>query len=1476
MKKYRKTDIAIVGMSCKFHETTNARQFWKSLKEGKELLKFYSDEELLTMGLKPEVLENDNFIKMDAEMYQSDTFDYSFFGYTREEANLMDPQIRVLHEQVWSALEDASCNPFKFDKKIGLYLSAADNFNWVAHALMNQNEVVNPFFSSQISNRSFVSTLISYSLDLKGPSLHLSTACSSSLTAVHLACRAIITRECSMAVAGGINLDTNDTKGYFYKEGMISSKDGHCRAFDKNSSGTVGGNGGGVIVLKRLEEAVKDKDHIYAVIKSSATNNDGRQKVGYTAPSVSGQSDCIKLAHRLADVPYNSISYIETHGTGTKLGDPIEIQALNKAFNNDVDHKCAIGSVKTNIGHLDAAAGIAGLIKTGLALKNKMIPPSLHFQDPNPEIQFGKGPFYVNSELTDWKKTEDSPRRAGVSSFGIGGTNAHVIVEEAPEFEGKPSTRPYQLIPFSAKTKTSLEGYRHQLWAFIQEEDYDFSDLSYTLTKKNVFKHRDFIVAKNGIEAERKLQKDSTGAVDGFNAKHVVFMFPGQGSQYFGMAKELYNQEPYYKSLIDKGLNWLKEHVDLDYSEVLGYHHENTDLEQINDTSYLQPILFLIEYSFARLLMKFGVRPTSMIGHSLGEYVAACIAEVFSFEDALYMLAKRGQLMGNVEKGSMLAIGVDVDQVAPYIVEGISIAAINTDTSCVVSGNDHVITQFKELMDSKEIPSSILKTSHAFHSKMMDPILESYISLLEGVEFSAPKSPFVSNVTGKEITNEEATSPTYWAEHLRGTVEFSKGINELLKNKQSVFLEIGPGKTLSSFCRQNSLNNDDIKIIQCIAHAKENLDDNFMLVETLGKLWSYGVDIDWEAYFYSEERNKISVPTYCFDKNALDFKVRPFENIHENAWKNNETSILESLYFSNWKKSFISKNTGESTAQTYLVFSRENSLVKNLKTELIQRENQVVEVFMGFENTILSDTQYQLDINDSDNFERLFDWLREKEIEIDQIIYNWDSVFKGQKSLISSSLTLKNLCAKIIDHDSDTVKKITFLNDFNQNVFGNENVSFVGETNKVLLSVLAQENPNIFSFSIDVDLNGNSPEMISNVMEELEFNNSDFNVAYRNGKRWVNFFDRFTLENKKSESVLSDGKVYLITGGLGFLGEIIARHMITTYNVKVVLLGRSEMPSDEEWKYILDEETNDSRYVKAKRLKGLRSLSEDVYYYQTNISNIEELGDAIVEIEKKHGNINGIVHAAGNIDKNTFKSLENLKKEHFKQQFDPKVEGTRNLYALFKERDLDFVWAVSSLSSALGGMTFGAYASANKYMDLFFADIDLEGWTSINLDGLGDQGINEKELLLLLEKTIGKNVQNPLIVSLREPNLSLIKSYESIEESEEVVAHYVERPEISMNYVPPNSRTEKELCELFKSFFGYENIGINDNFFELGGDSLKAMGLIKKIHKQFEVEINLTDFFIKPTIADIANEIDLAAALRSIQNQNKGKNVIKI
>ena len=874
------SEIAIIGIAGRFPGAKNIDEFWQNLQSGIESVSIFTDEELLASGVDAATLNNPKFVKARAVLEDVELFDASFFGFNPREADITDPQHRLFLECANIALEDAGYDSENYQGSIGVYAGASFS-RYLLNVYLNE-DIIKSIDNHQLAiagDKDYLTTRVSYKLNLQGPSFTVQTACSTSLVAVHLATQSLLNGECDMALAGGVSISSSRKTGYLYKEGGIGSPDGHCRAFDAQAQGTVGGEGVGIVVLKRLEDALVDGDTIHALIKGSAINNDGSFKVSYTAPRIDGQAKVIQTAQVVAEVEPETITYIEAHGTGTSLGDPIEIAALTQAFRASTENKgfCAIGSVKTNIGHLDAAAGITGLIKTVLALKHQQIPPSLHFQEPNPQIDFANSPFYVNTKLAKWT-TNGIPRRAGVSSFGIGGTNAHVILEEAPTLEeqrgreAEGQGRKYHLLVLSAKTESALEIATANLANHLKQHcNLNLADVAHTLgIGRRAFEHRRMAVCQDMNDAVKVLSTlDSQRVFTQYQQpanRPVVFMFSGQGTQSVNMGRELYDRELTFTLVVDRCCELLKPHLGLDLRHILYPNEAETAkaTEQLMQTSVAQAALFVIEYALAQLWMAWGVHPEAMIGHSIGEYVAATLAGVFSLEDALMLVAIRGRLMQQLPSGEMLSVQLPEQEIQPLLNRELSLAASNGPSYCVVSGATESIAQLHQQLEAKGVGCRRLHTSHAFHSPMMEPILQPFIDQLQKLQLHPPKIEFMSNVSGTWVRVAEATDPKYWVKHLRQTVRFSEGITELLKIQQRIFLEVGPGRTLSTFVKQH--HKDQLVILTSIRHPQEQLSDVAFLLNSLGRLWLSGVKLNWSSFYTHEQRYHIPLPTYPFER----------------------------------------------------------------------------------------------------------------------------------------------------------------------------------------------------------------------------------------------------------------------------------------------------------------------------------------------------------------------------------------------------------------------------------------------------------------------------------------------------------------------------------------------------------------------------------------------------------------------------------
>ncbi len=881
--------IAIIGMSGRFPGSNSVKGFWENLVNGINSIVPIPDEELELSASDREFLTgNPNFVQKGAVVKDADHFDAAFFGIYPKEAQAMDPQHRLFLECCWEAVEDAGYVPQTYEGSVGVYAGSYMNTYTLCSLETNPAfiaSLANSFHGGVLQNelgndKDYMSTRVSFKLNLRGPSLTIQTACSTSLVSVAQACMSLTNYQCDMALAGGSTLKLPQNRGYLYETDGMVSPDGNIRTFDAKAQGTVFGNGVAVVLLKRLEDAIEDGDSIYAVIKGWGVNNDGASKVGYTAPSVDGQTEAIALAQALADVDPRTISYIEAHGTGTPKGDPIEVDALTKAFRLHTEDSqfCKIGSLKPNIGHLDVAAGVAGLMKTSLALKHKVIPPSLNFETPNPNIDFENTPFVVNNRLSAWD-TKHLPRRAGVSSFGVGGTNAHVVLEEAPEVVDMSSLRPYHVLPLSARSSSAADSMVDRLLEhLIDNPETPLADIAFTLQMgRQTFNHSRLLVASDTDEAIQLLQKRDPKEV--FSRQQVrkssatVFMFPGQGSQHVGMGGDLYRHEPVFRAALDECAEILTPLLKFDIRDLLYPSEENVDeaRARINQTMVAQPGIFAVSYALAKLWMHRGIQPRAMMGHSVGEFVAACLAGVYSLEDGLKLVTLRGKLMQDMPGGSMMAVRAPLAAIQQHLGEEIDIAAINSPAMCVLSGPTASIEALQQTLEAAEVICRPLHTSHAFHSAMMEPAVPPFAEALAGIKLHPPQIPIMSTVHAAWLTDEEATNSAYWARHLRETVRFSDAVSEIVKESNDVFLEVGPGQTLSTLARQHPDTGEKQNFFSSLPHVQQDISAFRYASEILGKLWQVGITVDWRTVYEDESRKRVHLPTYPFERKRFWF-----------------------------------------------------------------------------------------------------------------------------------------------------------------------------------------------------------------------------------------------------------------------------------------------------------------------------------------------------------------------------------------------------------------------------------------------------------------------------------------------------------------------------------------------------------------------------------------------------------------------------
>jgi phthiocerol/phenolphthiocerol synthesis type-I polyketide synthase E len=869
--------IAIVGLAGRFPGADTAAELWDNLVNGVESIRAFTPDELTALGVDDELMRTPGYVPAAGVLSNARGFDAAFFGYAPREAELMDPQHRVFLECAWSALEDAAIVPERATGPVGVFAGSGPSsyliFNLASHAELMAPANLMALMTG--NDKGSLSTRVAYKLNLKGPAITVQTACSTSLVAVHLACQALLSRQCDVALAGGATVLMPERTGYVFQQGEIASPDGHCRAFDDRAEGTVFSSGAGVVVLQRLEDALAEGSHIYAVIRGSAINNDGGHKIGYTAPSIEGQAEVIAIAHAVADVDPRTISYVEAHGTGTPIGDPTELQGLCRAFGSATPDRqfCAIGSLKTNLGHLDSAAGVAGLIKTALALEHGVLPPSLHFERGNAQIRFEDSPFFVNQTLRAWPRTE-APRRAGVSSFGIGGTNAHVVLEEAPP-PARAAPRAVELLPISARTPAALVQVAERLAAHLEAAgELALADVAHTLqVGRRMFPCRATVVCKD-LEGARAALRNIAPAPR-VDAAGPVFMFPGQGSQYAGMAQNLYRDAdlPVFRAALDECARLLEPHLGRDVRALI--FGDGQDPALLDRTDLTQPALFAVEYALALQWLTWGVRPAALVGHSVGEYVAACLAGVFSLADGLRLIAARGRLMQATAPGGMLAVGVPAVEVAEatsWLGDALDLAAVNGASQCVVAGPRDAVDALHAELDRRGILARRLPTERAFHSRLMDPILAAFEDEVARTELSPPSIRLVSNLTGTWMTPEQATSPRSWADHLRGTVRFADAVGCLVEGGGRLFVEVGPGRALSGLVRASSAL-PEAGVVATSMAPRAGRSEHEELLSALGQVWASGFTIDWTGLRQGARARRVALPTYPFERR--DYWIAP-------------------------------------------------------------------------------------------------------------------------------------------------------------------------------------------------------------------------------------------------------------------------------------------------------------------------------------------------------------------------------------------------------------------------------------------------------------------------------------------------------------------------------------------------------------------------------------------------------------------------
>ncbi len=1304
-KTMRDEPIAIIGMAGRFPGAPDIETFWTNLRDGVESIRRLSEEELLAAGVTRAQLADPNYVPAAPLLDDIDKFDASFFGFSPREASVMDPAHRIFLELAWAAVEHSGYTALPEEGPVGVFATAG------APLYMSENLHTNPDLMTSMgdflvrhtgNDMNFLATRASYEMDLRGPSLNIQTACSSTLVALHMACQSLRQGECTMALAGGATVLVPAGRGYVYKEGEILSPDGKCRPFDAKSAGTVFGSGAGVVVLKRLNDALDDGDTIHALIKGSAINNDGAAKVGYLAPGVDGQASVIKAALGSADVSADSISYIETHGTGTLVGDPIEVEALNEAFRSQTNRRafCAIGSVKSNIGHLGEAAAAASLIKAIMALKHRQLPPSLGYESPNPAIDFDDSPFFVNDRLTNWAGT--GPLRCGITALGAGGTNCHVILEEAPAALPGEGGREKQLLVLSAKSPAALEQVRSRLASALEAKpSLDLADVAYTLALgRRDMPYRCAFAASDHTDAIARLRQQSTKDLASDRAEDgrptTIFMFPGGGAQYAGMGAELYDREPVFRDAVDRSLAIVDGILDRDLKKLL--YPTAAEAEAATRTlempSLTLPALFIVEYAMACLFQSWGLSPGAVIGHSMGEYVAACLAEVITLDEGLGLVALRGRLFEQVPPGAMLSVPLSEAELLGLLPPGVDIAAANAPDFTVASGPVAAIEKLEAILAQRDIESTRIHISVAAHSAMLAPILDKFREHCRKISFQPPKIPIISNVTGTWMTAAQATDPDYWVSHLRSTVRFAEGLETIRRLGDVALLEVGPGRTLRSLARIQA--RPFHHVANSMRHPQESASDLSYALTSLGRLWAAGASIDWSAFYDGQLRNRLALPTYPFERSS--FWIAPGSAAPHRSEQelSKRGDISDWFYGLGFAESPLVDSPRCAEPRRWLVMSEKPATAAGLVQQL--RPDSVVTVSAGRSLARHRDMAFQMNFDDPEQYVDLLQALETSGDVPDHLVLVLTDKPKGfgakERSLarnflhptylvqalggLSKPLQLSIITTGLCDVAGEAVDPFRAL--------------ALGPTFSA-----PRELDDLRARCIDI---GTGPSRHNALVDELRAETPDRLVALRGSSRWVRRIFPMPLTSRPDEEKpgwIRDEGVYLITGGLGGIGLTIATHLARHKRVRLALLSREGLPAEQHWDDILANGATSRVADRIRQVRSLRALGAEVLLPVADVASEPALRNAVGQVRAVWGPITGVIHAAGAMDDGPVMAKST---EHMLDLLAPKVAGTLALDAVIHE-PLEWFILVSSVASFLGLAGQVDYTAANAFLDIF-------------------------------------------------------------------------------------------------------------------------------------------------------------------------------
>jgi acyl transferase domain-containing protein/thioesterase domain-containing protein len=1321
--------VAIVGMAGRFPGARSVAELWSLLAAGKEATQWLTPEELRAAGVAEADIGDSDYIRASLVLPDMEMFDADFFGFSRRDAAVLDPQHRHFLECAWEALEDAGHMPDRFDGAIGMF-GGCGMQAYLPYNLMTNPQLVKSmglFLLRHTGNdKDFLCSRVSYLLDLKGPSIGVQTACSTSLVAVHMAAQSLLSGECDMALAGGVSIELPHRQGYRYAEGEILAPDGHCRAFDNDAAGTIFGSGSGIVVLRRLEDAIRDRDNIHAVIRGSAVNNDGSRKAGYLAPSVDGQARAAVEALAVAGVEPGSVSYIEAHGTGTPVGDPIELAALAQAYGSGGKGFCGIGSLKTNIGHLDTAAGVASLIKVALAMRRGLIPASLNFSKPNSRIDWAATPFQVLGEARPWPRGS-APRRAAVNSLGVGGTNAHVIVEEPPAVAlGEAKDGGWHVVTLSARTPAALERLKAKWREFLEEPpaDITLADAAYTTqVGRRSFEHRCASVARDFDDLRNVLASKNHPrcivAKASTDAPGIALMFPGGGAHYPGAGRELLGQ-PAFRRAVDECFRLMPADAphdlrtrmfDCDASDAVAV----TTLER---PSYALPALFTIEYALAKLWESWGVKPAAVIGHSAGEYAAACIAGVMSLEDALSVVVVRGRLFEEVPLGAMLSVDLPEAQLRETMAGlDLDIAAINARDLCIASGPLQSISRLEKSLAEQGIEGRRLHINVAAHSRLLDGVLDAFRTHVSRIALKPPAIPFVSNLTGTWADAQTLVDPEYWVKHLRNPVRFSDGVRTLLEQPGTVLLEAGPGQGLCALARQNGAGQPRA-ILASTAKARDAASDLEQMLSSAAGLWARGATPDWVALRGPGEPRRVSLPTYAFERQRhwIEPGVMPQAQSQPppvDPVRISPVHRLESLddWFTapQWMPAPLA--AGTDTPGRWLVFGNHAKLTIDVVARASQPGASVTLVRRGDTFDRRADGTFTIDPAEATHYTQLFSAMEREGGLPGRIVHLWplDTMQSAGSVRIAGQVlafdSLVHLARTLQECDTNGDVRLTVVTAGCQAVAGEA----VPHPERALAlgpcRVIPRELPNVHARLVDLaPADVSSQQAAQQIVAEAQAADDADLVAWRGGKRFVQQLVKAGQDEPGHAPVaaarLRAGGVYLITGGLGDIALALSDWLARTHKARLALVSRRALPARQSWRGLAASGDHSPEVRLVRRLLELEAHGAQVLAFSADVTDRAAMARVIGECRSQLGTINGVFHAAGALDDAPIAAKDPA---GIQRVLAPKACGAQVLHELLPPGDLDVFAVFSSTSVYLGAAGQVDYTAANAFLDALAA-----------------------------------------------------------------------------------------------------------------------------------------------------------------------------